>query len=180
MRIPFDINHRAKIESGEYIVKTKKGDSVNIILWPNPQTGQNKIVAKVGEEGLVWYDTTGKNVDLKPEYDLVLVAQGPKLTDFEKGMIDYVRDIIDCRNDEDVDDVTRRHSSKLINIARDVLLVNAPHWITTQIDIQSNSLDFIVKFVDNKGNTVIVPTNRVLAGEEFMEIRSVYSFLKGI
>lgn len=177
MKKEFDIKYKPQIESGEYTLKTKNGEDVRVILWPKPESNTNHIVTKVNDDHMEWFDVNGHNVKLDGN-DLILVIPGPKPTEFEIGMMDYVRLIAESTDSQDFEDITREYAKHLISIAKKMIVKHIPSWHTSQMNINRDSIDFIVKLRDVNGRTRVVATNRLGIGEEFIEINDLTNFPK--
>ena len=179
MKIKFDIKYKPQIESGEYIVKTQKGDSVKILIWPDNESDKNYIVAKLNNDHLTWFDVNGINTSLMDkDNSLILIVPGPKPTEVEIGLMDYVRLIAESKSDQDIEDLTRDYAKYLISVIKRKLLKNIPSWHTSQHNVNRNNIDFIVKIKDTTGQEHIVATNRLGIGEEFIEINDLVNFPK--
>ena len=95
MKIPFNIKYRPQIESGEYKVVTRDGNSVRIICWDRLVTehyDNYNIVALVTEteyesthyyyqDGHLWNKAKGEG---DSSLDLFIVIPKSELTDFEE------------------------------------------------------------------------------------------------
>lgn len=113
MRIPFDIKHRDKIESGEYKVETRDGRPVRVICWNAKMN--HPIVAltmdKKGDEtyfgtstdGYYWSNMEGSN------YDLFIVT--PE-SEFERAIIKY-------RPQSDSQETIQRIAAELLALAKE-------------------------------------------------------------
>jgi len=91
MKIPFDIKFRPQIESGEYKVVTRRGDSVRIICWDTkcaqPIVGliydeynKSDVVELFCSNGMYWME------EKQSDNDLFIITPEPELTEFEKGI----------------------------------------------------------------------------------------------
>ena len=123
MKIPFDIKFRPQIESGEYKVETRSGKHAT-----------NFQFRKWGEMDSVWayfpgtetwdiYDTEGHvRYDGKDDdSDLFLVTPEPEMTAFEYAMLRYVQEGANAKSDEELEELTKKHSTELLAIAREEL-----------------------------------------------------------
>ena len=94
-KIPFSIDYRPQIESGEYKVITNDGHNVRIICWDKRTGGVECIVALVsGEQGgekTLHYTKEGyctSSTDELRKRDLFIVTPEKELTPFEKELVD--------------------------------------------------------------------------------------------
>lgn len=87
-KIPFSIDYRPQIESGEYKVVTCDGHPARIICWDSPIDKDRPIIAIVFDDQIEQYKADGRydNDYDKSNYDLFIITQEPELTEFEKGI----------------------------------------------------------------------------------------------
>lgn len=126
MRIPFDIKYRDKIESGEYKVETRDGKPVRIICWdmdsynhivalvanyPNYNGSLSEHIFSYGMDGR--YSATAENAE-----DLFIVTPEPEMSEFENGMLRYLQDAANKKDDSEIVESTKEHSIKLLSLAR--------------------------------------------------------------
>lgn len=92
MKIPFDIKHRDKIESGEYKVVTRGGSPVRIVCWDYRSSGHFPIIGIVDDgnvETNYSYQENGRMLkNHECTCDLFIVTPEGGLTEFEKCVID--------------------------------------------------------------------------------------------
>lgn len=124
MKIPFSIKYRPQIESGEYKVETKDHHPVRIICWNKNSGGLDRIVALVagdsGQEKTLHYTKEGLCVATgsNRNKDLFIVTPEPKMSEFENGMLRYLQDAANKKDDSEIVESTKEHSIKLLSIAR--------------------------------------------------------------
>lgn len=115
MRIPFDIKHRDKIESGEYKVETRDGRSARIICWD--VISNSPIVALLmfndGTEFIGEFTREGNYWNSKMESckDLFIVIPNPEMSEFEKAVSKY-------RPQSDTLETIQRIATELLSLAR--------------------------------------------------------------
>lgn len=98
MKIPFSIEYKEQIESGEYKVKTKSGQEVRIVCWDMNTCNGTLIVALVkgygGEyEKMRSYTLDGKCKGASEEASLFIHTPEPELTEFEKSIVKLIDEI---------------------------------------------------------------------------------------
>lgn len=94
-KIPFSIDYKPQIESGEYKVETRDGRTVRIICWdakgPSPIIGL--FMADNGGEATTQNYPNGRWSEYESyesDYDLFIVTPEEELTEFEKALADVV------------------------------------------------------------------------------------------
>ncbi len=118
-KIPFSIEHREKIESGEYKVETKNGRPIRVLAWDLPCdfpiataefTEDNRVIVEsYSVDGWVGYG--------EKENNLVIVTPEPELSEFEKAF-DRIAELY--HSDKNPDEVAccKEYAAKLLSIAR--------------------------------------------------------------
>ena len=91
MKIPFDIKYRPQIESGEYKVVTRDGNSVRIICWDRKSAGDGQpivaLVKKEHYEDSIWVEENGVyKGTMGHEYDLFIITPEAELTELERAI----------------------------------------------------------------------------------------------
>lgn len=95
MKIAFDIKYRPQIESGEYKVVTRKGETVRIERWDGKDDA-NPIDAFIWHNdewnGPWHWHSNGlyKTAKSEDDFDLFIVITEPELTEFEQGVRDMI------------------------------------------------------------------------------------------
>lgn len=95
-KIPFSIDYRPQIESGEYKVETRDGKPVRIICWDKKSEKKYgyHIVGLVEfgpqHEESTYYTIDGKGRLKDKEPELFVVIPEPELTEFEKALADTI------------------------------------------------------------------------------------------
>jgi len=130
-KIPFSIEHREKIESGEYKVETKNGRPIRVLAWDLPCdfpiataefTEDNRVIVEsYSVDGWVGYG--------EKENNLVIVTPEPELTPFEKKLIQFSdeRNSMECdnisedREEEILANHLHRKAAELLDLAREQL-----------------------------------------------------------
>lgn len=118
MRIPFDIEHRDKIESGEYKVETRDGKKVRVLCYD-----ANNIVPVValvtfndGSEGSRDYYLDGRmDCDRENPLDLFIVTPEPEMNEWELAIAKY-------RPPTDSKETIQRIAAELLVLAKQQLL----------------------------------------------------------
>lgn len=120
-KIPFDVQYRPQIESGEYKVEIGKSDPwpARISCW---DLNGNDLIVIVSnpegkEEGLI-YTPEGKHKAYAPKIDsdLFLVTPEPELSEFEKAFYKYAFEYIDNKEDDDIE-CCKRYAAELQKLA---------------------------------------------------------------
>lgn len=130
MKIPFDIKYRPQIESGEYKVKTRNGESVRIICWNKQGECPIVVVSCVdGDDGVYTYHENGHYVNYESIYDLFIVTPEEEMTEFEKavGLVFtdaqlIPRDKDGIANIHDINEFIKKKAAKLLDIAKKEIL----------------------------------------------------------
>ena len=128
-KIPFSIEHREKIESGEYKVKTRDGRTARIICWD--RRGERPLVVLVQnlngyDEGLFYYDNgLADGVGQEHDNDLFLVTPEPEpeLTPLEDLLSTYLKNDFEYFSTKKWDEkkwneVMRIQAAELFSLAR--------------------------------------------------------------
>lgn len=133
-KIPFSIDYRPQIESGEYKVETNFGSPVEIVCWNRRDDTANKTIVGIIRTGTVEeiasWNIGGKLCNAtSPQntaYDLFIVTPEPDRTEFEKAIWNAVteaqlipRDKDGIRNIHDIDEFIKKRSAELLAIARE-------------------------------------------------------------
>lgn len=121
MKIPFSIEHREKIESGEYKVFAHEHEEqeARIVCWDN--NGEYPIVALVDNEPEK-FDKYGRvpGGNRGGEFSLFIVTPEPELSEFEKGCIRLYQDGRDdgFAGDNLSDEALKESAAELLELAR--------------------------------------------------------------
>lgn len=127
MRIPFDITKRPQIESGEFKVETREGRPVKIISFEMTDTNDCPIAAQFrlcsGTPVVYLFDKEGHyKGEGCSNYDLFIVTTEPEMSEFENEMLRYLQDAANKKDDSEIVESTKEHSSKLLALAKQQLL----------------------------------------------------------
>lgn len=127
MRIPFDIQYRPQIESGEYRVETKAGCPVRIVCWDMacelPILGLVLLNDEKVEEVAVGFTNEGTNLLGEPLYDkLFIITPEEELSEFETA----IHRRLNLMNGEDLSAIelleeTKGMAAELLSLAREQL-----------------------------------------------------------
>ena len=123
-KIPFSIEHREKIESGEYKVETRDGRTARIICWDRKDNNYPIIALfeEYGKECLLSYTQNGQHVIGKSNVsDLFLVTPEPELSEFEKKLSDvfgYAISMSVSDPKKPTDEFVREYAPELLALAR--------------------------------------------------------------
>ena len=134
MKIPFDIKYRPQIESGEYKVETRNGESVRIICWDKQGECPIVVLSCVdGDEGVYTYHENGHYINNESIYDLFIITPEEELTEFEKavGLVFtdaqlIPRDKDGIANIHDIDEFIKKKAAELLAIAKKEILKDLP------------------------------------------------------
>ena len=123
MKIPFDIKYRQQIEAGEYKLETRDGNQARIVCWDKKSDDGHNVIALVTgsvEEDCYIYLNNGRLISFSVEsgYDLFIDMPDPKMTEFEGGMLRYLQDGVNCKDDSEIITETKKHSEHLLRLAR--------------------------------------------------------------
>lgn len=121
MKIPFDIKYRPQIESGEYKVKTRTGESVRIICWDKQGECPIVVVSCVdGDEGVYTYHENGHYVNGEGIYDLFIVTPEEEMTEFELFLFNAVLDnsFVGAKGNENALEMTKKIAPELLALAK--------------------------------------------------------------
>ena len=119
-KIPFSIEHREKIESGEYKVETRDGRTARIICWDRKDNNYPIIALfeEYGKECLLSYTQNGQHVIGKSNVsDLFLVTPEPELTEFEKAF-DRIAELYHSDKNPDEIACCKEYAAELLEIGR--------------------------------------------------------------
>ena len=128
MRIPFNIKYRDKIESGEYKVVDKDNHNIRIICWDKKSEKKYgyHIVGLVefgpNHEESTYYTIDGKGRLRDKHPCLFIVTPEPEMSGFEYGMLRYLQDAANKKDDSEIVESTKEHSLKLLDLAKQQLL----------------------------------------------------------
>ncbi len=124
-KIPFSIDYKPQIESGEYKVETKNGVSVRIICWDAKGSNDRKDIigltsSSLGSENLQRYDIMGHLIADSAKIgnkDLLVVTPEPELTDWQKFISGCLQKygLLDCGA---ADRIAKECSAELLELAR--------------------------------------------------------------
>ena len=77
------------------------------------------LVSDGNSEHVEYYPESGTIYEKAPtEYDLFLITPEPELTAFEYAMLRYVQEGANAKSDEELEELTKKHSAELLAIAR--------------------------------------------------------------
>lgn len=129
MRKQFDIKYRPQIESGEYKVETRDGNSVRIICWD--KDGVNPLVALITmysdydqsiTEFVFTYNINGHYMArFESKHDLFIVTPEKELTEFEEALESFYNhhlQVCSYDNQGTVEDSLHHWADKLLALAR--------------------------------------------------------------
>lgn len=126
MKIPFDIKYRDKIESGEYKVIYVENSSteqypVEILKWDSNSDAGCIIgcIRRNGKDRVYVFEENGKHKVSGGDRRLFIVTPEPEMSEFENGMLRYLQDAVNKKDDSEIVESTKEHSIKLLSIARD-------------------------------------------------------------
>lgn len=143
MKIPFSIEYKEQIESGEYKVKTKSGQEVRIVCWDMNTCNGTLIVALVkgygGEyEKMRSYTLDGKCKGASEEASLFIHTPQPELTEFEKvySKVKYSSEPYVVFSDEQLAQFKEEASTLLDSARRQIASENS--CMTQNFGINSN------------------------------------------
>lgn len=129
MKIPFDVKYRPQIESGEYKVETRDGDSVRIVCWDRKgnypvlglllnEESNTEFTLSVSEGGRFIDDTVVSGDDL------FLITPEPELTEFERRLAELMysgcdlEGMLEVEGEDGVVTSTIKHAAKeLLDLA---------------------------------------------------------------
>ena len=186
MKIPFDQSYIPKIKRGEIEVETKNGRKVKIISWDAKSNGRpDDIIALVsstdGSNENVWrYNSNGHLISDSSnngDKDLYVILPDSPLKPLEDAMKHYFQ-VMTKQDGYSDDEITYEHAKHIMSIARDIAAQRLPKWITATCDMDSETPDYLIKFRHDGGDgedwDEIVPTNRIKAGESYIELDSKF------
>ena len=186
MKVPFDKSYIPKIKKGEIEVETKNGHKVKIISWDAKSNGRpDDIIALVastdGSNENAWrYNCNGHLISdssNKGDKDLYVILPDSPLKPLEDAMKHYFK--IMTNQDGGSDDwITYEHAQSIMSIARSIMEFRYPKWRKATCDMDSETPDYLIKFRHDGGDgedwDEIVPTNRVKAGECYIELDGTF------
>ena len=119
-KIPFDIQYRPQIESGEYKVETRDGLAVTDIHLTKYRD-ENVVVYYVGRDMWICGEEGNVNIDkTECKYDLFIVTPEEELTEFEKAVYDCAWRKVTCKTEgESKEEYAKRHAAELLTLARE-------------------------------------------------------------
>lgn len=189
MKIPFDPCYIPQIESGKVKVETKNGYPVKIISWDAKSAGRDDdIIALVtnsdGTTENVWrYYSDGHLISdssRKGDKDLCVILPDSPLKPLEDAMRAYVK-LIQEPDGHTEDEITFKAAQSIMTIARSIVEYRYPKWRKATCDIESDTIDYLVKFKhdggDGKDWEEIIPTNRLKMGEWYLELSDTFGNL---
>ena len=146
-KIPFSIEHREKIESGEYKVETKSGRPIRVLAWDLPCdfpiataefTEDNRVIVEsYSVDGWVGYG--------EKENNLVIVTPEPELSEFEKKLSDvfgYAISMSVSDPKKPTDEFVREYAQELLAIARKEL------YTTIKRELEENPNGWVQRVED--------------------------------
>ena len=129
-KIPFNIEFKPQIESGEYKVETRDGRKARIIHWDLNCT--SPIVAVMDEhidlpgEIVDIFSVSGRAFDdLESPSDLFIITPEPELTEFEKKLSDvigYAISLSIAEPKKPISEFVKEYSAELLALARKELV----------------------------------------------------------
>ena len=186
MKIPFDQSYIPKIKRGEIEVETKNGHKVKIISWDAKSANRDDdIIALVTNtdgitENVLRYYSDGHLISdssNKGDKDLYVILPDSPLKPLEDAMKHYFQ-VMTKQDGYSDDEITYEHAKHIMSIARDIAAQRLPKWIKATCDMDSETPDYLIKFRHDGGDgedwDEIVPTNRVKAGECYIELDSKF------
>lgn len=123
-KIPFNIKYRPQIESGKYKVETATGCPVRIVCWDMvcelPILGLVLLNDEKAEEMAVGFTNEGTNLLEEPLYDkLFIVTPEEELKEFENGMLRYLQEASNKKDDSEIVESTKKYAAELLKLARE-------------------------------------------------------------
>lgn len=85
----------------------------------------NKNAFKAGAE---WLSNQGVSADSEIHKKLCIVTPEPELSEFEYAMLRYAQDGFNAADDNELVDITKKHSTELLDIAKKEALNGLPRW----------------------------------------------------
>lgn len=122
-KIPFDIKFKPQIESGEYKVETRSGRTARVVCWD--RVGTHLVVLVGKDEDVLTYNpdgTTGQQMPLPS--DLFIITPEEELTEFENGMLRYLQQASNKKDDSEIVESTKKYAAELLELAREELIAN--------------------------------------------------------
>lgn len=120
-KIPFSIDYRPQIESGEYKVETRDGKHVRILCYD-----ANNIVPIValvtfndGSEGACHYYSNGAMYCEETPLDLFIVTQEEELSPLEKELVDILKCLSGRPSEQTYEDYAKEQTAQLLSLARE-------------------------------------------------------------
>lgn len=157
MKIPFSIEYRPQIESGEYKVETKAGCPVRIVCWDMacelPILGLVLLNDEKAEEMAVGFTNEGTNLFGEPLYDkLFIVTPEPEMSEFEHSVTNFIKSILNlpkdkdgCHMTADIVNTIDKYAPELLEAAKDQLRKDG--FI---VEKHNELFDKCAKNIDNK------------------------------
>lgn len=126
MKIPFDIKHKDKILSGEYLVKTEKGEPVTIMDWEwhlrNRTLLAVKISTKIGDACELYTPDGRRDVIISIEDGSNLVLITPEtLTPFESWLCEILSHAVNYKfhmTEEEAIEDAKKLAPELLSLAQ--------------------------------------------------------------
>ena len=112
-KIPFDIKYRPQIESGEYKVKTRFGEPVEIVKWDC--RGEYPILACIFDgdtDDSAFFSNDGKGMSGSEDV-LYIITSEPELTEFEKAVKNMMSPYVKMP-----DEIHKENAAHLLELAR--------------------------------------------------------------
>ena len=147
-KIPFSIEHREKIESGEYKVEMRDGRTARIICWDRKDNNYPIIALfeEYGKECLLSYTQNGQHLIGKSNVsDLFLVTPEPEMSEFEKKLSDvfgYAISMSVSDPQKPTDEFVREYAPELLAIARKEL------YTTIKRELEENPNGWVQRVED--------------------------------
>lgn len=183
MKVPFETAYIPKIEKGEIKVETKSGLPVKILCWDAKSAGrEDDIIALV-----TCSDGTTQNVQRyysnghliadsshRGDKDLYVILQDTPLKPLEDAMKEYAEKMMFREDKQEEDEITYKAAQNIMGIARNIVSYRLPKWHRATCDVDSDSLDYLVKFKHDGGDykdwDSLQITNRLREGEWYLDI----------
>lgn len=144
-KIPFSIEHREKIESGEYKVVNRIGEEVRIICWDWPDE-DCPIVAFDGDRMPSTWGKDGRFMSWREsDSDLFIITPERELSEFEKKLSDvfgYAISMSVSDPKKPTDEFVREYAPELLAIARKEL------YTTIKRELEENPNGWVQRVED--------------------------------
>lgn len=161
MKIPFSIEYRPQIESGEYKVILDCGVEAEILAWDKP--GEYPIVCMAKKEGAIPFRTDNNGIAYHyPEgsnySDLFVIAPEPEMTAFEKKVFAY------CDGKTVGEELIKRIAKDLLALAKKEVVKGLPKWKKVKANtVIGNTTNPHILYRDDRGRIMsafcYVPVN---------------------